>query len=167
MSSLVMRCAVLVALLCTSSLASAVDGCKFLLCIAGPWQSIALCTPTVLAVFRDLARGKAFPTCDTSGEGNSAGNQWTTEATCPEMYRRYNEVSGAYAGCIYRGRIDVYIDDEPWSTVYWDMFGTSTWYGDYAREKLSSDMLDPKFDQDQAAWDAAHPDEPPDGGGEG
>ena len=34
----------------------AADGCKFLLCIAGPWSSISQCVPTVHDVFRDLAR---------------------------------------------------------------------------------------------------------------
>lgn len=42
-----------------STSAHAVDGCKFLLCIAGPWTSIPACVSTVKQVFRDLARGRA------------------------------------------------------------------------------------------------------------
>ena len=40
----------------SATLAHAADGCKFLLCIAGPWSSISQCVPTVHDVFRDLAR---------------------------------------------------------------------------------------------------------------
>jgi len=141
----------------------AADGCKFLLCIAGPWQQIAECRPTVLQVFRDTALGKPFPACDTSGESSQALNELNTHTTCPEMYRQYNDYSGAYVGCAYRWKIDVYIDGyDLWETVYWDLFGTSTWYSPSAEEMLGPDSLDPKYEQDQAAWDKAH--QPPDDG---
>ena len=82
----------------------AADGCRFLLCIAGPWSSIAECRPTVYEVFHDLSRGRPFPSCDMSGPGNIANNMWTNEASCPSMYRQYTPESGAYAGCTYPAR---------------------------------------------------------------
>lgn len=145
---------------------AAADGCKFLLCIAGPWQQIVQCRPTVLEVFRDLALGRPFPACDLSGEGNSAASQWTTEETCPNFYRHYHPNSGAYLRCTFAGKIDVLINGSLWSTVYWDRSGragTSTWYSDEARTSLTADLLDPRYDADKAAWDALHPPVPPDG----
>jgi hypothetical protein len=140
----------------------AADGCKFLLCIAGPWTVIPECRATVLQVFRDTALGRPFPTCDMSGEGSQAQNALNTESTCPEMYRQYNDYSGAYMGCAYNWKIDVYIDGYGlWETVYWDTFGTSTWYSDSARAQLNAEDLDPKYDNDLAAWEAAHPEPPP------
>lgn len=133
----------------------AADGCKFLLCIAGPWTTIAECRPTVHEVFRDLARGRPFPTCDMSGDGNNASNAWTTEATCPIMYRQYDH-EGYYSGCLYPGRISVYIDGALWSQVYWNSAGnTSTWYSDTARTSLTQPgaaPLDDTFMNDVNSW---------------
>lgn len=43
--------------------ARAVDGCKVLLCLAGPWQSIPACVGEVEQYFRDLWSGAAVPSC--------------------------------------------------------------------------------------------------------
>jgi len=139
--------------------AHAVDGCRFLLCIAGPWASIAACRPTVHEVLHDLAKGRPIPTCDMSGPGNGANNIWTNEASCPSMYRLHNADSGAYGGCTYPGRIAVYVDGELWSQVYWNMSGnTSTWYSDAARSGLTQhpgpSPLDDTFLRDLTGWNA-------------
>ena len=53
--------------------ARAVDVCLVLLCLAAPsWRAIPQCVPPVQQVFKDLAKGKPFPTCSTSGAGSSA-----------------------------------------------------------------------------------------------
>jgi len=138
--------------------AHAVDGCKFLLCIAGPWSSISECVGTVHAVFRDLARGRPFPVCTMSGgPGNSANNAWVGESDCPSMYRQYSAESGAYTGCTYPGRISVYVNGGLWSQVYWNMGGgTTTWYSDTARSSLTSTPgslpLDDTFVNDLTSW---------------
>jgi hypothetical protein len=43
--------------------AGAVDGCKVLLCLVGPWQGIPACVPPVEQLFADLWNGYPFPTC--------------------------------------------------------------------------------------------------------
>ena len=139
--------------------AHAADGCKFLLCIAGPWSSIAACQPTVHEVFRDLARGRPFPTCGMSGVGNTANNTWVDEGSCPSMYRQYNSVSGGYSGCTYLARISVYINGGMWSQVYWDMSAnTSTWYSAAARSGLTQQVgsapLDDRFQNDLMGWNS-------------
>lgn len=144
-------------LLLTATGACAADGCKFLLCIAGPWTGIPLCVPTVHEVFRDLALGRPFPICSMSGSGNSAGNTWVDEAGCPSMYRQYNAESGSYIGCTYPGRISVYLNGSLWSHVFWNMSGgTSTMYTDTARASLTQQPgalpLDDLFRNDLSAW---------------
>lgn len=139
--------------------AHAADGCKFLLCIAGPWASISQCVPTVHEVFRDLARGRPFPTCSMSGAGNVANNSWNDEASCPSTYRQYNAESGNYSGCTYPARISVYINGGLWSQVYWDMSAnTATWYSDKARTSLTqqsgSAPLDDRFLNDLNGWNS-------------
>lgn len=138
--------------------AHAADGCKFLLCIAGPWHSIAECRPTVHEVFRDLAKGRPFPTCAMSGGGNSAWNTWANEPTCPIMYRLYNDENGSYVGCRYPGQISVQINGTPWSTVFWDFGGnTRTQWSETARLSLNQPgaaALDESFKNDVGSWNS-------------
>ncbi|MGP3508422.1 hypothetical protein L0936_19475 [Paracidovorax citrulli] len=140
--------------------AHAVDGCKFLLCIAGPWTRIAECRPTVKEVLRDLAKGRPFPTCAMSGAGNSAQNLWTSEATCPAMYRRLDK-DGGYASCAYMGKITVNVNGGHWSDVYWNAGGDSvTLYTDAARQSFAKNPtatpLDDQFQRDLNAWNAQY-----------
>lgn len=55
-----------------SSLASAVDGCKVLLCLANPNgpKAAAACVPTINELFDDLAHFKPFPTCSMASGPN-------------------------------------------------------------------------------------------------
>lgn len=154
MSSALTALAMVSALALTPSSAKAADGCKFLLCIAGPWASIPECRATVYEVFSDLAKGKAFPSCAMSGEGNGAGNLWMSEATCPILYRRYNDYSSFYEGCAYMGKISVVINGAPWSDVYWNTSSTATWYSQEARASMSASSLDETLSNDIAAWNA-------------
>ncbi len=49
------------------------DGCTVLLCLAGNWRQIGQCVPPVQQALRDLARGRAWPTCDMGGSPYSSG----------------------------------------------------------------------------------------------
>ena len=74
--------------------AHAVDGCKLLLCMAGNWQNISQCTPTVRQALRDVARGRGWPTCSMGGD-SASGNQYVApeqigRASCRE--RVYSSV---------------------------------------------------------------------------
>jgi hypothetical protein len=142
--------------------AMAADGCKVLLCLAGNWSAIPTCVPPVREVLRDLALGRGFPTCAMSdGPANSASMSWASPSTCPPMYSLYNAESGAWESCAYVGSFNVRVDDADWSTVWWTFGGdSSTRYMPVAKAKLGS-LADPKYDADQAAWDAAHPPAPP------
>src|SRR5438105_11572056 len=148
--------------LLSPSTSMAADGCTVLLCLAGNWSAIPACVPPVREVLRDLMRGRPFPTCAMSGgPGNSASLSWASQANCPEMYSIYNAESGAWESCAYAGSFNVRVDGADWSTVWWSYGGdSSTRYTPIAKAQLGS-MVDPKYDADQAAWDAAHPPAPP------
>ena len=138
--------------------AQAADGCKFLLCIAGPWSSISQCVSTVHEVFRDIARGRPIPTCDMGGSDNTATNTWINdEASCPSMYRQYGGENNNFTGCTYPARISVSIGGRPWSQVYWNMqSNSSTWYSDAARASLTQQPdaapVDEAFLNDMILW---------------
>lgn len=124
--------ALLSSCLLASTTAHAVDGCLVLLCFAAPsWKSIPKCVPPIRQVLRDLARGKAFPTCGMSGAGNSARHAWArAPGNCPPQYTRVHEAeSGPVYTCDYTGAIMVTIDGKPF---------TRTW--------------DPQYDDDRTAW---------------
>jgi hypothetical protein len=48
-------------------------GCKALLCFAGG-QGVAECQSTIAQVYKDLAKGRGFPSCDLSDGNNSNQN---------------------------------------------------------------------------------------------
>ena len=140
-----------VVLLGSSPAAQAVDGCQLLLCLAGNWRGIPLCVPTVKQAFRDLARGRPFPTCSMAGSSNTASHSWASEATCPPFYSYVNE-TGGWGGCTYPGVISVMMNGVPWSDVYWSFDGaTATRYYGPSRAALG-DSIDPTYDRDAAAY---------------
>lgn len=144
----------------SSTTAHAADGCKFLLCITGPWSSISQCVPTVQEVFRDVARGRGIPTCDMGGEGNSAVNNWVDEASCPSMWKMYGGENMTYVGCMYPARISVYVTGQLWSQVFWTTSGqTATFYSERAIAALTSQAgslpLDQTFSNELTAWNSA------------
>ena len=149
--------------------AYAVDGCKVTLCIAGNWRNISTCVPPVRQAIHDSSLGRGWPTCDMSssssaGESTVAGTP-TSQYNCPPMYANYvsDQRSQRYVGCRYAGIVSVTIGGQPWSTLYWDADGNSvTAYSDAAKAQLGAGNYDTAYDDALAAWNASHPDGPPD-----
>jgi len=129
------------------------NGCTVLLCLAGNWKNISQCVPPVRDALRDLARGRAFPTCAMSGgPANSAAVTWMGPETCPPMYSYYDGDRGTWAGCNYAGAINVRVNGADWAQVFWNFGGdTSTLYSPDAKRQLG-DSIDPTYDRDLAAW---------------
>ena len=97
--------------------AHAVDGCKLLLCLAGNWQNISECAPTVREALRDVARGRAWPTCSMGGNSASA-NQYVALEQCPEQYLAKagtDEGGRDIYSCPFSGVIHVAVQGRPWS----------------------------------------------------
>lgn len=151
------------ALIGVSQPASAVDGCLVLLCLAAPsWGAIPQCVPPIRELFRDLARGRGFPTCGMSGPGNSASHQWANAPTyCPPQYTRvYEGEMGPIYSCDYSGAVSVNIDGALWTRTWWSMGGpTVTEYTPAAKAQLGT--WDTKFDDDYAIWLESLPPPPP------
>lgn len=139
--------------------AHAVDGCLVLLCFAAPsWKSIPQCVPPIRQVLRDLARGKAFPTCGMSGAGNSARHAWAhAPGNCPPQYTRVHEAeSGPIYTCDYTGAITVTIASKPFTRTWRDMDGdTVTDFSTVAKSQLGT--WDTRYDDDRAAWLRSRP----------
>lgn len=156
-------------LVATASLASlpgaaiAVDGCKALLCLAAPdWRQIPQCVPTIEELLRDLRRGRPFPRCDMAGVGNDAQLQPAyAPGGCPPQYtvEGYGE-NGPIFGCQYASVIQVRVNGEPWTNLWWNFDGDSvTEYLPPAKAQLGT--WNTRFDQEYEAWRAAQPPEAP------
>jgi len=132
--------------------AQAVDGCKVLLCLAGPWQSISACVPPVQQLFIDLSNGEPFPPCrfasgtptapsvvgTTSIASGSASNVWmmlaaNPDPNCPAQYvTQFMSMMKMYS-CKYSAMIPVTVNGQWWSTTYWNVGGQSvTQWSPYA-----------------------------------
>lgn len=157
--SAVASAAVLSLSLLAPTAAHAVEGCLVLLCFAAPSRnSIPQCVPPIRQVLRDLARGKAFPTCGMSGTGNSARHAWArAPGNCPPQYTRVHETeSGPVYTCDYTGAITVSIDGKPFTRTWWDMGGdTVTDFSPVAKSQLGS--WDTKYVAARAAWQRSRP----------
>ena len=145
--------------------ARAVDGCLVLLCLAAPsWSNVPQCVDPVRSVLRDLARGRPFPSCPSSGGGNSARNQWSSPPNfCPAQYTRsYQEQGNTYYTCDYDAAVVVDVNGALWSRTWWHATGgdTVTEFTPAAKAQLGS--WDRRFDDEYAAWLAAlTPAQPP------
>ena len=141
------------------SAARAVDGCLVLLCFAAPdWRAVPQCVPPIRQVLRDLARGKAFPSCGMAGTGSTAQHAWAqAPGYCPPQYTRvYETRSGPIYRCDYLGAVSVAIDGAPFARTWWNLAGeTVTEFSPAAKTQLGS--WDRRFDDEQTAWRAALP----------
>jgi hypothetical protein len=130
------------------------DGCLVLLCLAAPsWRAIPQCVAPIRELFRDLARGRPFPTCAMSGAGNRAANRWTSAPTfCPPQYTRVldSDVGPIYT-CDYSGCVSVTINGSPFARTWWNFGGeTVTEFTPSAKTTLGT--WDTRFDDDFARW---------------
>jgi hypothetical protein len=143
-----------------SGQAHAVDGCKVALCIAGNWKSISQCRPEVEQAMHDVERGRGWPSCDM-GSGNGAGNSSVDPSLCPDQYKSLVELeSGSYWQCQFSSVVDIVVNGQPWTRLWWSPSGDSvTQWMPAARTALVNNptSMDERFDLDYAAWLAAQP----------
>lgn len=142
------------------STAHADDGCVVVLCLAGNWKQIDQCVPPVKKALRDLALGRALPSCDMASSGSAgatgASNRMLSGQTCPAQYGVFvRDGDGRIVDrvCRVTGAITVSVDGVPWSVTYWNSSDSVTWFSDAAREGLGSG--DNQYDSDLAAWRAS------------
>jgi hypothetical protein len=150
-------------LLGTSPPALALDGCLVLLCLAAPsWRAIPQCVPPITQLWRDLARGRAFPSCSMAGGGNAASHAWASAPSfCPPQYTRIVDgPNGPRYYCDYAGAVAVTVNGQAFARTWWSISGdTVTDFSPAAKAMLGS--WDRRFDDDYAAWLASQPPAPP------
>lgn len=139
--------------------ARAIDGCAVLLCLAAPsWRVIPQCVPPIRQLFRDLARGRGFPTCAMSGAGNSSSHAWASAPSfCPPQYTRiWDGPNGPVHSCDFAGAIAITVNGAHFSQTWWSMAGDAvTEFSPAAKTQLGT--WDTRFDDDYAAWLATRP----------
>jgi hypothetical protein len=111
-------------------------GCQVLLCMANPggWSKIGECAPPMKKLFKDLAKGKAFPTCTfENGSGQDTGtsnqhyakNQTASRYFCPSGYLIPDSDDDKPPHCAFNGAVTVYVNGQQANRVWWDSSGGS------------------------------------------
>jgi hypothetical protein len=103
-------------------------GCQVILCLSNPGgpEQYTECVPPIEKLWRALRHGDPFPTCDFgagASQGTSAANTFASAAYCREdlLYWGGPEQSELFCGA--RGAINVEIDGELYTRVWWDADG--------------------------------------------
>ena len=130
-----------------------------MLCLSAPsWKAIAQCEAPVRQLFRDLARGRPFPTCPMSDGGAQARNDWSRAPRfCPPQYMRPVELeNGTSYSCDYSGAISVIVGGELFSRTWWSLTGDSvTEFASTAKSMLGN--WDTRYDDDYTRWLSTQP----------
>lgn len=114
--------------------ASAADwGCQVVLCLANPAgpTAAAECVPPITRLWRDLARGRGFPSCNmnTAGSsGNSARHEYASGHNCPPAYQYYGGRDGDELMCSMSGVVSVRINNRLHTRTWWNGSDTMTEY---------------------------------------
>lgn len=110
--------------------------CEVVLCLANPQGATAVteCVPPIKKLWRELAKGHAFPTCNmnTGGvSGNSASNSWASGRNCPPQYRYSGGGDSSELFCKFTGVVTVKVDNQLYTRVWWN--GSETYTQDYSK----------------------------------
>jgi len=112
-------------------------GCEVLLCLANPAGPLAAaaCVPPIKKLWRELARGHAFPTCLTAHTSNQTYTRYDTATTrnCPPAYLYYAGAHGTELRCALGGVVTTVVEGKPVSRIWWaDETQTYTEYSTYS-----------------------------------
>lgn len=110
--------------------------CEVVLCLSNPQGATAVkeCVPPIKKLWRELAKGHAFPTCNMNTEGargNSASNNWASGRNCPPQYRYWGGVEGSELMCQFSGVVTVKVANQLYTRVWWN--GGETYTQDYSK----------------------------------
>jgi hypothetical protein len=118
-------------LLIGPSIAGANDwGCQVLLCLSNPGgpEQYSACVPPMEKLWSALRHGDPFPTCDF-GAGGSQGtfgtNTFASAGYCRENLLYWGGPEQDELMCHAIGAINVDIDNQLYTRVWWDVAGTA------------------------------------------
>lgn len=98
-------------------------GCEVLLCLSNPKgpTAVAQCIPPIKKLWRELAKGHAFPTCFMGGGGGGYGatHRFASANYCPENYLIPPQDDRDIWRCALSGAVTVYANGQPAQRVWW------------------------------------------------
>jgi hypothetical protein len=127
-------------------------GCQVLLCLSNPQgpKAVRECEPPINRLWRDLSKGRPFPTCDTGGS-SGASHSWASTSNCPPQYIRYTVEESPKPYCLYAGAVSTTMNNQPYTRVWWNTGDTVTeTFGEASNVPGASR----RYEQDYAVWKA-------------
>ncbi|CAE6825292.1 hypothetical protein R75465_06023 [Paraburkholderia aspalathi] len=112
-----------------SGIAHADDwGCQVILCLSNPGgpEQYSECVPPIERLWRALRHGDPFPTCNFgagSSQGTFATNTFASSGYCREDLLYWGEAEQSELRCDASGAINVDIDDQLYTRVWWGVRG--------------------------------------------
>ncbi|WP_235993974.1 hypothetical protein [Paraburkholderia solitsugae] len=112
-----------------SGIAHADDwGCQVILCLSNPGgpEQYSECVPPIERLWRALRHGDPFPTCNFragSSQGTFATNTFACSGYCREDLLYWGEAEQSELRCDASGAINVDIDDQLYTRVWWGVRG--------------------------------------------
>lgn len=95
-------------------------GCEVLLCLSNPAgpTAVSQCVPPIRKLWRELARGHAFPTCLMSNSQQQyARHDWASARNCPPGYLSQDDYGDYY--CRMRGVVTVFANGIQQTRIWW------------------------------------------------
>ena len=98
-------------------------GCEVLLCLSNPKGPTAVteCVPPIKKLWRQLAKGHAFPTClmGSGGGGTGAQHQFASANFCPQNYLIPPQDDRDTWHCALSGAVTVTVNGSSTQRVWW------------------------------------------------
>jgi hypothetical protein len=100
--------------------------CEVVLCLANPQGATAVseCVPPIRKLWRELAKGHAFPTCNMNtgdANGNSASHSWASGSNCLAQYLYWGGIDGSELMCKFNGVVTIKIASQLHTRVWWNV----------------------------------------------
>jgi hypothetical protein len=104
-------------------------GCQVLLCLSNPGgpEQYSACVPPIEKLWSALRHGHPFPTCDFGvggSQGTFATNTFASGGYCREDLLYWGGPEQSELLCRATGAINVDIDNQLYTRVWWDVGGT-------------------------------------------
>lgn len=111
-------------------------GCQVLLCLSNPDgpEQYAACVPPIEKLWSALRHGDPFPTCNLGAggsQGTFATNTFASGSYCREDLLYWGGHEQSELLCRAAGAINVDIDDQLYTRVWWDLEGAGSTFTEF------------------------------------
>jgi hypothetical protein len=127
-------------------------GCQVLVCLSNPGgpEQYSACVPPIEKLWSSLRHGDPFPTCDFGAggsQGTFATNTFASGGYCREDLLYWGGPEHSELLCRANGAINVDIDNQLYTRVWWDIAGT----GPTMTEFYGAGSTQVRYDPSQSA----------------